>query len=107
MVFPSWFSISLSRARGRARAAKRPFVARILRSMKMDGLPDVIAIVDDDQRLRESLGNLLESAGYSVRLFDSAEALLKADAVNRIDVLISDIRMPGMDGIELQRRVGI
>jgi FixJ family two-component response regulator len=68
----------------------------------------VIAIVDDDQRVLESLGDLLESAGYAVRLFDSAEAFLRADdGVNKIDALISDIRMSGMDGIELQRCVGI
>ena len=66
----------------------------------------VIAIVDDDQRVLESLGDLLESAGYSVRLFESAATFLRADAVNSIDALISDIRMPGLDGIELQRRVG-
>jgi two-component system nitrogen regulation response regulator GlnG len=49
----------------------------------------------------------LESAGYSVSLFDSGEAFLQADAGNEIDVLISDIRMRGVDGIEVQRRVGI
>lgn len=67
----------------------------------------VIAIVDDDQRVLESLGNLFESAGYSVRLFDSAEAFLQADAVSGVDALISDIRMPSVDGIELQQRVGL
>ena len=62
--------------------------------------------MDDDQRVLESLGDLLESAGYSVELFESAEAFLRANAVKGIDALISDIRMPGVDGIELQRRVG-
>src|SRR5215470_14862833 len=75
--------------------------------MKIEARPHVIAIADDDQRVLESLGELLESAGYSVRLFDSADAFLQADAVNEIDALISDIRMPGVDGIELQRRVDI
>ena len=76
-------------------------------SMKIEERPYVIAIVDDDRRVLESLGELLESAGYSARLFDSAEAFLHADAVKEIDALISDIRMPGVDGIELQQRVGI
>src|SRR5215469_8434027 len=67
----------------------------------------VITIADDDQRVLESLGELLESAGYSVRLFNSAETFLRADAVNEIDALISDIRMPGMDGVELQQRVAV
>ena len=74
--------------------------------MKIEQRPYVIAIVDDDQRVLESLGELLESAGYSVRLFHSGEAFLQADEVNGIDALISDIRMHGVDGIELQRRVG-
>ena len=66
----------------------------------------VIAVVDDDQRVRESLGELLESAGYAVKLFESAEVFLRSDAAQAVDALICDIRMPGMDGIELQRRVG-
>jgi FixJ family two-component response regulator len=75
--------------------------------MNIEQHPYVIAIVDDDHRVLESLGELLESAGYAVRLFDSAEAFLQADAVKEIDALISDIRMPGVDGIELQQRVGV
>jgi len=75
--------------------------------MNIEERPYVIAIADDDQRVLASLGELLESAGYSVRLFDSAEAFLRADAVSEIDALISDIRMPGVDGIELQQRVAV
>lgn len=75
--------------------------------MKLEPHPCTIAIVDDDQRVLESLGNLLESAGYSVCLFDSAEAFLQTDAVNGIDLLISDIRMRVLDGIGLQKRVEI
>ena len=75
--------------------------------MKIEERQYVIAIVDDDRRVLESLGELLESAGYAVRLFDSAEGFLQADAVKEIDALISDIRMPGVDGIELQHRVAI
>ena len=75
--------------------------------MKIAEHPCVIAIADDDQRVLESLGNLLESAGYSVRLFNSAEAFLQADALSEIDALISDIRMPGVNGIELQQRMSV
>lgn len=75
--------------------------------MRIEERPYVIAIADDDHRVLESLGNLLESAGYSVRLFSSAEAFLQAGVMNEIDALISDIRMPGVDGIELQQRVAL
>lgn len=64
----------------------------------------VIAIVDDDPRVLESLENLLESAGYCVRAFPTATALLGSDH-SLVDCLITDIGMPGMDGFELQEIV--
>jgi FixJ family two-component response regulator len=63
----------------------------------------VVAIVDDDQRLLESLEDLLESAGHAVLAFSSAQTLLDSDALPEIDCLITDIGMPGMGGFELQR----
>jgi FixJ family two-component response regulator len=65
--------------------------------------PFIVAVVDDDQRVLESLEDLLESAGHCVRLFLSAQALLENDGLAAIDCLISDIGMPVMDGLELQR----
>ena len=60
----------------------------------------MIAIVDDDPRVLESLENLFESAGYAVRTFSSAKALIDA-GLSDIDCLITDIGMPAMDGFEL------
>lgn len=64
----------------------------------------VVAVVDDDPRLLESLAELLESAGYVARGFSSAGSLL-ASGLSGVDVLITDIGMPGMDGFELRDRV--
>jgi FixJ family two-component response regulator len=60
----------------------------------------VVAVVDDDPRLLESLEDLLESAGYAARSFASARSLL-IRGLSGLDVLITDIGMPGMDGFEL------
>jgi FixJ family two-component response regulator len=63
----------------------------------------IIAVVDDDSRILESLENLLESAGHTVRVFPSAELFLKRNGFKGIDCLISDIGMPVIDGLELQQ----
>ncbi|KWV60424.1 regulator [Bradyrhizobium macuxiense] len=60
----------------------------------------VIAVVDDDPRVLESLENLFESVGYTVATFSSGQSLLTCD-LSSINCLITDIGMPGMDGFEL------
>jgi FixJ family two-component response regulator len=63
-----------------------------------------VAVVDDDNRVLESLEDLLESAGYGVRLFASAEQFLDA-AIAEVDCVITDIGMPGAGGFALQRMI--
>jgi FixJ family two-component response regulator len=65
----------------------------------------IVAAVDDDFRVRESIKSLLESAGYAPLVFSSAEEFLQSGALARAMCVITDVRMPGMDGIELQRRI--
>jgi len=65
----------------------------------------IIAVVDDDPRILESLGTLLESADHGVRAFAAAAVFLESECLAEIDCLISDIDMPVMDGIELLHRV--
>ena len=62
-----------------------------------------IAVVDDDVRVLESIQDLLESAGHSVRSFSSAQSLLEDDILPEIDCLIADIGMPLINGFELHR----
>ncbi|PJI41856.1 response regulator [Ferrovibrio sp.] len=70
----------------------------------MSNVKSVVAVVDDDPRVLESLEELLESAGYVTRSFSSAGALL-ASGTSGIDLLITDIGMPGMNGFELRDQV--
>jgi two-component system, LuxR family, response regulator FixJ len=65
----------------------------------------VVHIVDDDDAVRQSLAFLLSSAGLPVRLYDSASAFLAGLSTPQNGCLITDIRMPGMSGIELLKRL--
>jgi FixJ family two-component response regulator len=65
----------------------------------------IVAVVDDDPRIRESLESLIESAGFKAQVFPLAEDFLSGELLAEIDCLITDVRMPKMDGLELQRLV--
>ena len=61
-----------------------------------------ICIVDDDHDVRGSLENFLRSVGMTVRTFGSAESFLAEPDRSDIDCLITDLHMPGIDGLGLQ-----
>lgn len=65
-------------------------------------MPCTIYVVDDDEAVRDSLRWLLEANGYRVRCFASGEEFLSAYDPAQVAVLIVDVRMPGMSGLELQ-----
>jgi FixJ family two-component response regulator len=65
----------------------------------------VIAVVDDDSRVRESLASLIESAGFTAQVFPLAKDFLGEDFLTGTSCLITDVRMPGMGGLDLQRCV--
>jgi FixJ family two-component response regulator len=65
----------------------------------------IVAAVDDDYRVRESIESLVASAGHTPMVFASAEEFLQSGAPESAICLITDVRMPGIDGLELQRRV--
>jgi FixJ family two-component response regulator len=70
----------------------------------MSGVP-LISIVDDDDSLRNSLNNLIRSVGFGVQGFSSAEAFLNSHQLHDTACLILDVRMPGISGLDLQRRM--
>jgi FixJ family two-component response regulator len=70
----------------------------------MSNLP-LIAIVDDDDSVRESLSGLIRSVGFGTMVFASAEEFLSSNRLLDTNCLILDVRMPGMNGLELQRRL--
>jgi FixJ family two-component response regulator len=65
----------------------------------------LVSIVDDDWSLVEATVSLVQSVGYSAEGFCSAENFLESNQLLKTDCLILDIRMPSMDGFELQRRL--
>lgn len=63
----------------------------------------MISIVDDDESTRESTKGLVRSLGYQAATFASAEEFLQSDSLNSTACLITDVQMPGLSGIDLQR----
>ena len=67
--------------------------------------PARISIIDDDDSVREAVENLIRSLGYDTETFASAEDYLNRGSVSETQCLMTDVHMPGMTGIELQKRL--
>jgi len=67
---------------------------------------ETVFVVDDDPDVRDSLASLLASANFRVETFDSAHAFLAGNLHGRAGCLVADVRMPDMDGLELQEELG-
>ena len=65
----------------------------------------LIAIIDDDESMQDSLQDLIEAAGLEARCFGSAEEFLESGLAGQAACLIVDIRMPKMSGLQLQARL--
>jgi FixJ family two-component response regulator len=73
--------------------------------MATDTTTKLVAIVDDDDSMRDALNGLLKAVGYPARAFASGEEFLKPGQQHQTSCLIADIRMPGMSGLELQAQL--
>jgi FixJ family two-component response regulator len=73
--------------------------------MQSDQTSKLIAIIDDDEAMQDSVRDLLEAAGFAARCFGSADEFLKSDLHGNAACLIVDIRMPKMSGLELQAKL--
>jgi two-component system response regulator FixJ len=73
----------------------------------MMALNDVVHLIDDDDGVRQALAFLLASSGFAVRVYESAMDFLSAAAELPSGCVVTDVRMPGMSGLELQRQLKI
>ncbi|HET8671659.1 MAG TPA: response regulator [Candidatus Saccharimonadales bacterium] len=65
----------------------------------------LISVVEDDDSVRESLRRLIRSVGYAIQAFSTAEQFLNSDQLRQTRCLILDVKLPGIDGLELQRQL--
>jgi FixJ family two-component response regulator len=65
----------------------------------------LISIIDDDRSVREAIQGLIRSLGYTTAAFGSAEEYLDSGRIDDTACIITDLQMPGLSGIDLQRRL--
>src|SRR5258706_4902597 len=76
-----------------------------MRVKKQTSAERLVSIVDDDASVRRSTGRLIRSLGLQAETFASAEDFLSSGRAEQTACLLLDVRMPGIDGLELQRRL--
>lgn len=64
-----------------------------------------VAVVDDDEAVLDATSSFLEALGYDTRAFNSGEAFLASGLAGDVSCLLTDINMPGLNGLDLQERV--
>ena len=64
-----------------------------------------VAVVDDDESVRESLPDLLREFGFDTEAFSSADEFLQSESIKQFKILLLDVAMPGMSGFELQKEL--
>jgi FixJ family two-component response regulator len=78
----------------------------VMKSGRQGGVENLlIAVVDDDESVRESLPDLIREFGFAAQAFSSAEEFLASNSMGRARCLVLDIAMPGMTGLDLQREL--
>ena len=70
-------------------------------------LPALVAIVDDDESVRDAIGSLFRSMGFRTESFGAGKEFLAAPNLREFSCVILDVQMPGMDGLELQLRLAV
>ena len=78
---------------------------KILAMTRTRSKPFLVSIVDDDEAIRNALGNLFESVGLNVETFACAEQFMDFREANERSCLVLDVQLPRMSGLELQRQL--
>jgi FixJ family two-component response regulator len=72
---------------------------------KIKEQPSTVIVIDDDPAVRESLGSLLRSVGFQIKLLGSVSEFLKSDRTDGPSCLVLDVRLPGQSGLDFQREL--